>query len=158
MNRPALLLALTLITTGIPSFAATLACPDLSQASQVNACPTEEELKHTYSGYCSDDKKVYGRETDNCLRYKDYRAMKNTALWESQEGDFSAYVSCDLHANKVKDLKAKDLKIEQQGSLTKVVCTYPNNITFTYRTKATCKIADENACKSRGADCRANCE
>lgn len=62
------------------------ACPDLAAARQVNACPTEDELKHTYSGFCSDDKKVYGGETDNCIRYADYRAMKNNALWESADG------------------------------------------------------------------------
>jgi hypothetical protein len=76
---PALFLAALSLSAG----AAPYACPDLSAAKQVNACPTEEELKHTYTGFCSDNAKAYAKETDTCPRYEDYRAMKNTALWES---------------------------------------------------------------------------
>ena len=101
-----LLSALLLAGLSLSAFAAQHACPDLAAAKQVNACPTEEELKHTYSGFCSDDKKVYGGETDNCMRYADYRAMKNNALWESADGAFDGYVSCDLPKAKLQAMKA----------------------------------------------------
>lgn len=158
MKLSALIASACLALAVVPAQAADFACPDLAGATQVNACPTEEELKHTYSGFCGDDKKAYSRETDNCVRYKDYRAMKNTALWESQDGEFSAYVSCDLAPAKLKLLKAKSMKIERQGTLNKVVCTYPNGIAFTYRTKSACRMADEKACAANAADCRASCD
>jgi hypothetical protein len=154
------LLAVTLLLSllNLPVGAAQYACPDLAAAKQVNACPTEDELKHTYSGFCSDDKKVYAGDTGNCLRYKDYKAMKNTALWESADGSFDGYVSCDLPQAKVKALKATSMKVSQQGSITKVVCGYPNGVNFTYRTKITCKIDDDKACAANASACRATCD
>ncbi|MDE2439394.1 MAG: hypothetical protein KGP14_00095 [Betaproteobacteria bacterium] len=151
---PTLLLA----SLSLPVTAAQYACPELSSAKQVNACPTEDELKHTYHGFCSDDKKVYGGETDNCIRYKDYRAMKNTALWESADGLFDGYVSCDLPKAKLQSLKASGIKIEKQGSLTKVVCSYPNGVNFTYRTKGSCNVDDDTACTAKPGGCQATCD
>jgi hypothetical protein len=153
-----LLTVLFLFSVTLPASAAQLACPDIGAAKQVNACPAEEELKHTYSGFCSDDKKVYAGDTDNCMRYKDYRAMKNTALWESADGSFDGYVSCDLPQPKLRVLKANGMKISQQGSITKVVCSYPNGVNFTHRTKAACKVEDEKACAANAAACRAFCD
>jgi hypothetical protein len=148
------------LLAGLISFsaaAAQYACPDLASAAQVNACPTEEELKHTYTAFCSDNAKVYAKETDSCLHYKDYRQMKNVALWESKDGVFDSYVSCDLTPAKVKALKATGMKISTQGKLTKVVCSYPSGISFTYRTKAVCAIADDKACAADAANCQATC-
>lgn len=149
---------LLLAGLGLPAVAAQYACPDMAAARQVNACPTEEELKHTYSGFCSDDKKAYAGETDNCMRYKDYRAMKNTALWESADGAFDGYVSCDLSKAKVQALAATGMKIEKQGTISKVVCNYPNAIRFTLRTKLACKLEDDQACAASAAACRATCD
>jgi len=149
------------LLAGLISFsavAAQYACPDMASSAQVNACPTEEELKHTYSGFCSDDGKAYAKETGSCLRYSDYRQMKNVALWESKNGVFDGYVSCDLAPAKVKALKAMDMKIAIQGKLTKVVCSYPNGINLTYRTKGACAIADDKACAANAAACLASCD
>jgi hypothetical protein len=52
----------------------TLACPDLAAATQVNACPTEEELKHTYTGFCSDNARPMPIKPIPALRYEDYRS------------------------------------------------------------------------------------
>ena len=101
MKLRQLLPALFLAALSLSAGAAPYACPDLSAAKQVNACPTEEELKHTYTGFCSDNAKAYAKETDTCPRYEDYRAMKNTALWESGDGVFDGYVSCDQPPAKV---------------------------------------------------------
>ncbi len=158
MKLRQLIPALFLACLSLSAAAVQTGCPDLSAARQVNACPTEDELKHTYSGFCSDDKKVYGGETENCIRYQDYRAMKNTALWESADGAFDGYVSCDLPKAKVQAMKASSMKIEKQGSLNKVVCSYPNGIRFTLRTKETCKIDDSKACAANAAACRVTCE
>lgn len=150
--------ALFLTFMTLSAAAAPLACPDLAAARQVNACPSEEELKHTYSGFCSDDKKAYAGETDNCMRYNDYRAMKNTALWESADGAFDGYVSCDLPSGGLKALRVTGMKVAKQGSITKVVCAYPDKVTLTYRTKAVCKIEDDKACAADPAACRARCD
>lgn len=158
MKLRLLVSALLLTSLCLTAAAAQYACPDLGGAKQVNACPTEDELKHTYSGFCSDDKKVYGGETDNCIRYKDYRAMKNNALWESADGVFDGYVSCDLPKAKVQALKASGMKIEKQGALTKVVCSYPNGVNFTYRTKSICKVDDDKACAAKPGGCQATCD
>lgn len=138
---PALLAGLI----SLSATAAQYACPDLAASAQVNACPTEEELKHTYTAFCSDNAKVYAKETDACLRYSDYRQMKNVALWESKDGVFDGYVSCDVAPAKVKALKATGMKIERQGKLTKLVCSYDKGIRLTHRTKASCTVANARA-------------
>lgn len=150
--------ALFLTFMTLSAGAAQFACPDLAAARQVNACPGEEELRHTYSGFCSDDKKAYAGETDNCMRYDDYRAMKNTALWESADGSFDGYVSCDLPQARLKALKATGMKVAKQGSITKVVCNYPNGVNFTHRTKVACKVENDQACAADSAACRARCD
>ncbi|QLQ23722.1 MAG: hypothetical protein HZT41_01485 [Dechloromonas sp.] len=125
--------------------AATFVCPDLSTAAQVNACPPDEELKFTYSGFCSDNAKAYANQTDSCIRYEDYRAMKNVALWESADGAFDGYISCDLPPTQVKALKPAGMTLEKQGKLTKLVCGYDKGIRLTHRTKANCTVANARA-------------
>ncbi len=158
MKRRLLVPALLLASLSLPVAAAPYACPDLAVARQVNACPTEEELKHTYSGFCSDDKKAYAGETDNCMRYDDYRAMKNNALWESADGAFDGYVSCDLPQAGLKALKATGMKVAKQGSITKVVCSYASGVNFTYRTKGSCQVVDDKACAANPSACQAACD
>jgi hypothetical protein len=138
-------LTLLLATLSLGAAAGTFSCPDLASAVQVNACPSEDELKHTYSGFCSDTAKAYANQTDSCIKYEDYREMKNVAMWESKDGEFSGYVSCDLPAGKVQALKSTGMKVEQQGKLTKVVCSYPQGVTFTHRTKASCSVDNAKA-------------
>ncbi|UCV28389.1 hypothetical protein [Ferribacterium limneticum] len=157
MNLRQLSLALFVAALSFSAGAATFSCPDLASTVQVNACPTEDELKFTYNGYCSDNAKAYANQTDSCIRYEDYRAMKNTARWESADGEFDGYVSCDLPAAQFKALKATSLKVVAQGKLTKLVCSYPKGINFTYRTKQTCTIDNEKACAADAANCKATC-
>lgn len=157
MNLRPFALALFSATLSCSALAAQLACPDLAAAVQVNACPTEEELKFTYTAFCSDNAKAYARETDSCLRYQDYRQMKNTALWEAKDGEFSGYISCDLSADKVKASKATGMKVERQGKLTKVVCSYPGGVNLSYRTKEGCAVDNDKACSANVANCRATC-
>ena len=63
MNRRSLTLALFAASLSFSAVAANFSCPDLAGAVQVNACPTEEELKFTYNGYCSDNAKAYANQT-----------------------------------------------------------------------------------------------
>lgn len=158
MNFRQLSRAILLAAVSLSATAATLSCPDLASAVQVNSCPTDEELKHTYSGFCSDTAKAYANQTDSCIRYEDYREMKNVALWESKDGVFSGYVSCDLSADKRKASKATEMNVVRQGKLNKLVCSYSNGINFTYRTKGACAVENETACSAGAANCKAACD
>ncbi len=145
-----------LAASALPALAATVSCPDLASAVQVATCPAEEELKYTFTGYCSDDSKAYRGETDVCTDYRLYRKLKNVALWESGDGVFNAYVSCDLPAEKLKAAKASAIKVGKQGKMTRVVCSYGEGVSFTYRTRTECK-ADGGDCAANPAACKANC-
>lgn len=139
------------------TFAAALGCPDLARATQVGACPSEEELQYTFTGYCSDDNKAYRGETDVCTDYQLYRRMKNVALWESGDGRFDGYVSCALPAATVRAAKAQSLQLFKQGKLSRLVCNYGEGLQFTHRTRAQCQV-EAGACAADGAGCKAACE
>lgn len=154
--RSSLLVLALLAGPVLPAaMAAVVSCPDLATAVQVAACPAEEELKYTFTGYCSDDSKAYRGETDVCTDYRLYRKLKNVALWESGDGVFNAYVSCDLPADKIKAVKASAIKIGKQGKMTQVICSYGEGVNFTYRTRAECKVDASANCT--GAACKASC-
>lgn len=154
--RSSLLVLALLAGPALPAaLAAAVSCPDLATAVQVAACPAEEELKYTFTGYCSDDSKAYRGETDVCTDYRLYRKLKNVALWESGDGVFNAYLSCDLPADKLKAVKASAIKIGKQGKMTQVICSYGEGVNFTYRTRAECKVDASADCT--GAACKASC-
>jgi len=139
-----------------PATAAVVSCPDLAVATQVATCPAEEELKYTFTGYCSDDSKAYRGETDVCTDYLLYRKLKNVALWESADGAFSAYVSCDRPPASVKAAMASAVKVGKQGKMTQVICSYGEGVSFTYRTRTECKV-EGGDCATNPAACKANC-
>lgn len=157
MKKPLLLLLLTL---GTSAFAGgSLSCPDLAKAVQVGACPSEEELRYTFSGYCSDDSKAYRGETDSCTDYALYRQMKNVALWESADGAFDAYVSCELPKGELQQAKASAVRVGKAGKITQLVCSYSNGINFTHRTRAQCVVdAAAAECATNAAGCKAHCD
>ncbi|MDP1734931.1 MAG: hypothetical protein Q8L44_11290 [Sulfuritalea sp.] len=145
-----------LAALALPAIAATVSCPDLATAVQVAACPAEEELKYTFTGYCSDNSRAYKGDTDVCTDYQRYRALKNVALWESADGVFNAYVSCDRPPASVKAAKASAIMVGKQGKMTQVVCGYGEGVSFTYRTRTECKV-EGGDCAANPAACKANC-
>jgi hypothetical protein len=155
MKTSFLLLALLAAPLSPAALAATVSCPDLATAVQVGACPAEEELKYTFTGFCSDDGKSYKGETGVCTDYQLYRKLKNVALWESADGFFNAYVSCDLPPASVKAARASGVRVGKVGKMTQLVCSYGEDIRFTHRTRAECKV--EGAADCVGAACKANC-
>jgi hypothetical protein len=148
---PFLLLALA-----VPALAGTVACPDLAAVVQVATCPGEEELQYTFKGYCSDNSRLYDKDvdTDLCVKYENYRERKNIALWESSDGAFSAYLSCDLKPADIRASKPTKLEIVRKNTMTRVICTYAPGVVFTHRTRAECKPA--GACD--GGGCAATCD
>lgn len=140
-----------------PAMAGTVHCPDLAAAVQVGACPAEEELKYTFLAYCSDNKQAYKGETDVCTDYQSYRKLKNVALWESADGEFNAYVSCDLPANKLKAAKVSTVKLDSKRKITHLMCGYGEGVSFTHRTRAQCKLKSTTDCASNPTACAAEC-
>ena len=151
------LAALFLLGAPLPAMTASVTCPDLAQAVQVGACPAEEELRYTYAGFCSDDAKAYKGETDVCTDYQAYRKLKNVALWESADGNFSAYVSCDRPPAQVKVAKAVSVRAAKQGKITLLVCGYGDGLNFTWRTRAECKVEPGAKCGAGPVACTADC-
>lgn len=137
--------------------AETIACPDLSTAVQVGNCPTEDELVFTFNGYCSDNARMYSKDAGVCTNYRHYRKMKNVVLWESADGTFQSYLSCDLPAATIKAAKAGGMAIARQGSMTRLLCTYGEEITFAHRTKAACRPEGDGNCGADPAACKASC-
>lgn len=141
-----------------PVFAETVACPDPVTLMQVGTCPSEEELQFTFTGYCSDNARVYDKpEKQLCTNYELYRAMKNFALWETRDGRFNGYLSCDPGKLGIEGARPASVKIDKQGSVTRLFCGYSTGITLTYRTKAKC-VAEAADCANNPSACQANCE
>lgn len=153
-NRP-LLLALGLAALLPAAYAETLSCPDLSRAVQVGTCPSEEELRYTFNGFCSDNARMYRQDAEVCTDYARYRALKNVVLWESADGTFHAYLSCDLPAARVQAAQAQRITIGRDGRINRVACTYGEGIVFSHRTHAQCS-ASAAECKDP-ASCVAEC-
>jgi len=157
-----MLMPILSLMIALPAAAATVACPpDLAAAVQVASCPAEEELRYTFAGYCSDDGRAYKgykEETDVCTDYQAYRKLKNVALWESADGNFSAYVSCDRPPAQVKAAKVASVRVARQGKMTLLVCGYGDGLNFTWRTRAECKVEPGADCAVNPASCKASCE
>ena len=157
MNRRFILLAAGIVFPALAS-AGEVSCPDLARAVQVAPCPSEEELQYTFNGFCSDNSRLYAKDMDTCVSYQNYRKVKNIALWESKDGAFQAYISCDLPAGALKNLKPAAIAVTKQGKLTRLACSYPEGILFTHRTKAQCKVHGDGNCAADPAACKANCD
>lgn len=138
--------------------AGTVLCPDLATAVQVGTCPSEEELKYTFTGYCSDDAKAYRGETDVCTDFQQYRKLKNVAMWESADGVFDAYVSCELPKDALKAAKLSGVRVAKKGKLTQLICSYANGVSFIYRTRAQCAVDTGADCSASPGACTAHCE
>lgn len=156
--RLSALLLILLSVSALPTVhASTLTCPAMETAVQVGTCPTDEELKYTFTGYCSDDARAYKGETDVCTDFQRYRALKNVALWEAADGVFDAYVSCDRPKEAIKTSRLLGIKAGKQGKLTQLVCSYSGGVNFTYRTRAECTVDSGADCATNSASCKASC-
>ncbi len=143
---------------GLPAAAETVACPDPAQAIQVGACPAEEDLRIGFGGYCSDNARLYDKaDKQLCTDYGLYRAAKNIALWETPDGRFSGYVSCEPGRAGLAGAVVKGLRIDKQGSVTRLSCQYNTGLALSHRTKSAC-TADAAACAADPAACAARCE
>jgi hypothetical protein len=141
----------------VSASAETLVCPELSTLVQVGACPAEEELQHTFDGYCSDNARLYDKGDKICPDFQRYKELKNISLWESRDGRFDGYVSCNPAKSGLIGARANDVTITRQGSVTRVACSYTSGVVLSHRTKANC-VADSAACATDAGACKASCE
>ncbi|MER2553239.1 MAG: hypothetical protein ABTQ28_08215 [Thauera sp.] len=148
-------LALPAALLATPVQAGTISCPALSAAVQVAACPTDAELQYTFMGFCGDNARLYGRDALTCASFENYKEAKNTALWESADGAFSAYLSCNVDAASVHAAKAVKMSVEKKGTLTRLICDYENDHRMVMRTKANCTV---EAADCASGECRATCD
>jgi hypothetical protein len=149
---------LLLLASALPNaIATTMACPDLAKAVQVGVCPTEAQLRDTFSGYCSDAANAYAGATGVCTDFNLYRQKKNTVLWESVDGAFDAYVSCDLPKETWQGAKVSGLMVSKKGKQTQLVCRYAEGVTFIHRTRAECLLDSLVDCAGNPKSCQASC-
>jgi len=152
--------ALTLLlSSAIPAaLAADISCPDLRTVIQAGACPTEEDLRFTFNGYCSADSRAYGTGAEVCTDYQLYRKLKNIVLWESGDGAFQAYISCDLPGDSFKTRTPSGIAVSKQGKMSRLTCSYGEGVAFTLRTRDECRVENAEACKTDAAACKASCQ
>lgn len=139
-----------------PVWAGDIVCPSLAEAVQVATCPSEDELRYTFTGYCADNARMYGQDKETCASFDSYRKLKNIALWESADGEFQAYLSCDLVPAGIKAAQVRRVAVGKAGKLTRVACEYGDDIVFAHRTRAQCRVAGDGKCAGR--DCKAACD
>jgi len=151
----ALFLLLPALTAGA---AEKLSCPNLVTAMQVGNCPSEVELQFTFNGFCSDNRRMYQDDAALCTDYRDYRQHKNVVAWESQDGAFMAYLSCDLPAASVKVARVIRIEVARQGRISRVACHYGEGITFTHRSRREYRLAGPAECAGSPVSCQASCE
>ncbi|MCK2088567.1 hypothetical protein MXC99_10335 [Thauera aromatica] len=149
------LLPVLFAALGASAHATELPCPDLQEAVQVAACPTDAELRYTFMGYCADNARLYGRDVLTCASFENYRAVKNTALWESADGGFNGYLSCEVPPAQIRASQALRMKVERNKSLTRLICDYDNDHRLEHRSKAVCTVQAAD-CSTEA--CRASCE
>jgi len=137
-------LVLALLLAATPALAEDVTCPDLSQAVQVGDCPSEEQLKYSYGGYCGDDSRMNDKGSDKtCLSLDEFKKLKNHALWEA--GEFQGYLHCSRSPQETKSLKLQQLSVAPAGKLTRVVCTYENGAMMVMRTRRACQQQGDKA-------------
>ncbi|MFU2487161.1 hypothetical protein [Thauera sp. WH-1] len=138
-----------------PAQADSHTCPALTAAVQVAACPTDQELKYTYMGFCGDNARLYGRDVLTCANFENYKEAKNTALWESADGAFSGYLSCNVTPEQIRAAKALRMGVESRNGLTRLICDYEGDHRLVYRSREKCTVSVAD-CSS--GECKASCD
>ncbi|MEW5728132.1 MAG: hypothetical protein AB1918_09940 [Pseudomonadota bacterium] len=125
------------------ALAETIACPDLSAAAQVGSCPTPQELKWGFTGYCSDNARMTDKDAVTCTSIEEYKKLKDVALWEA--GEFQGYLHCSLPAATVKASKPSGVKVDRAGTMNRVTCSYDNDVALSWRTRKSCRAEGTTA-------------
>ncbi len=143
-------------------------CPDISKAVKVGECPSEDELLRMFSSTCGsrDTKNENPHAKGFCKHYNLFRKVKNTSLWESGDGEYMGYLSCDSTEGKIKASKLVKISIGQQRVWDRVICTYEGGSNLVLRTRETCEVPGAKPigsnmvriCEAGDKDCKAICQ
>ncbi len=162
-------LSITAILLAQPVWAESIyTCPDITQVRQVADCPTEKALEKMFFSTCGsrDTKKENPHAKGFCKTYAMFKQVKNTALWESADGEYLGYVTCNMPAEKIKAGKLVSMSLLQRGRMDKITCSYEEGTIFTLRTRQTCTIPNAKPkgmqmsmdCTADGSECKAICK
>ena len=143
-------------------------CPDISKSAKVGGCSSDDELKRMFSATCGwqDTKNENPHAKGICKNYSLFRKAKNTALWESGDGKYDGYLSCDTKENEIKASKLVKISIAQKLEWNRVICTYEGGSELVLRTRETCEISGAKLlgryiglmCGANNKDCKAVCK
>ena len=144
----------------------TIPCPDISQATQIVGCPVEDELKSMFKVSCGFERDPTAKKPELCDSYAEFKRRKNTALWESSDGEFMGYVTCAIPAAEIKSSKPISVAVSQKNDLYKVSCNYQGGIKFTMRTRSVCRVPEvknsnvvmQADCSSDTSACKVECD
>ncbi|TVO59568.1 hypothetical protein [Denitromonas ohlonensis] len=152
-----LLFAALALAIPLSAIAEPVACPDAATVKQVNACPTTEELQYTFDGYCGSNARLYSPLDTTCESFESYRKLKDIALWESTDGQFANYLSCDMPKDEMAKAKPVSISVSQKKGITMLRCDYSNGTYFVQRSRTKCTVPAEGTCPADGP-CVAQCE
>ena len=141
-------------------------CPDISETTQIGDCPVEEELKSMFKANCGDERDSQAKKPMLCDSYAEFKRRKNTALWESSDGEFLGYISCAIPAQEIKAAKPTSVEVSQRNGLYKMSCNYEGGSKFTWRTRSVCRVPgvkNSNSvmradCSSDASACKVECD
>ena len=143
-------------------------CPDISKSAKVGDCPSDKELKRMFSASCGwqDTEKDNPHAKGICKNYSLFSKVKNTALWESSDGKYDGYLSCDKKENEIKASKLVKISIGQKKQMNRVICSYEGGSELVLITRENCTIPGEKLlgryigrmCEAGDKDCKAVCK
>ena len=143
-----------------------ISCPNISEATQIDDCPVEDDLKRMFKDGCGFEQNPTAEKPELCDSYAEFKRRKNTALWESSDGEFMGYVTCAIPASEIKKSKPISVEVSQDEGLYKLSCNYQRGIKFTLRTRSVCRVPGvKNSgtvmradCSSDSSACKAECD
>jgi len=146
----------------------TYTCPDIAKAVKVAECPSEDELVRMFDSTCG-SKDTQGKNPHAkgfCTSYKTFKMAKNTALWESADGEYMGYVTCNVPVDKIKAGKLQKISLGQKRVMDRIICSYEGGGELVLRTRETCKIPGAvvlgrymgRKCGVDDQDCKAVCK
>ena len=143
-------------------------CPDISQARQVADCPSHAELVHIFSSTCGSKniKDENPHAKGYCKSFDLFKQAKNTALWESADGEYLGYLSCNTPAAEIKAGKLASISLLQRGRMDKITCAYDSGAKLALRTRKNCQVPGAKPkgmqlsrdCSAGSAECKAICK
>lgn len=143
-----------------------LLCPDMAQAKQVGECAAEDEIKSMFKRTFGLSCDPQAKDSMECEKYAQFKMKKYSALWESSDGVFMGYVTCNSSAAEISKAKPSSVSISQKNGLHKITCKYQEGVSLSMRTRNDCRVTDATgatvitraSCKGDASNCKIVCD